>query len=1044
MIINKYNKIFSILILTIMLFISLNGATSGKISGRVIDENNEEPLAGANVVIDETRMGAATDIDGYFVILNVSPGKYSLSVSYVGYAKVVKTEIIVEIGLTSEVNIKMHPQAFQGETVTVVAKRPIVKKDVAGTQIDITAEEIENMPVESITQVISSQAGVEEGLEIRGSASDELVYNVDGQTLNNARANIPYTTISLNSISAINIQTGAFNAEYENARSGVVNVITKEGKKDKYEAGMTVRYSAPASKHFGNSIYDPMGYYSRSYNDDDVCWTGTTSETYTDENGNGKYDIGEKFTDTNGDGVRYNSPWNQHMQDSYPEFKGFNEISRDWNSDDNPDNDYSPAAIQKIYQYQHRRQGDIVIPDYTIDIGFGGPVPLLSKSLGNLRFFMSYVGKQNAYLLPLSRDSQNDFAYNIKLTSDLSPSMKLAITGLYGELKTVSQATWTSLPNGNNNFSSVYSVASSAKSNSYVLYVPAVYNPATIYRNKIGARFTHQISNKKYYNISISKFSSKYYINRPAFRDTTNKIDIFADNPNVEYITNEFPYGYFPNGASTVVGMRTDWVGFAMDRSKNSTTTMKGDFTNQVNNFLQIKTGFSFIYDVYEIDSWNDHPTNKFWTYYNEWYQNPYRFGTFFQNKLEFKGLVVNAGLRFDYSQANVKWFDLERYDELLNANNGFDLEDLATKKKAKAIYKLSPRLAISHPITEYSKIYFNYGHFNALPQSQYRFTIDRLGAGSINKLGTPDLDYQTTVQYELGYEQDLFDVILLKIAGYYKDIKNETYWTKYVNSDESVSYRKSNSNGYRDIRGVEFTLTKRTGRVLTGSVNYTYHIETAGYFGINRIFEDFLAQSEYLSENPYISRPQPRPFANMRLNFHIPDNLDCIGSQIIGDWNLNFKGSWKAGSHFTYTGTKEIDIVDNVQWKDYWGADMRLSKTFSISQKYDFVFFADISNVFNLKKLSYTGFSNYYDWQDYLESLHFDYEEGSEHGNDRVGEIRKDGVKYQKFTPVDLDNLTADEQQILDDKAYIDMPDIKSLTYLNPRQITFGIKINF
>ncbi len=116
------------------------------------------------------------------------------------------------------------------------------------------------------------------------------------------------------------------------------------------------------------------------------------------------------FTDINGDGVRYESPWDKHMQDSYPEFKGFNEIAADWNNDDNPDNDYSPTAIKKIYEYQHRRQGDIEIPDYSIDIGFGGPVPIISKPLGNLRFYASFVGTQNAYLLPLSRDSENDFS----------------------------------------------------------------------------------------------------------------------------------------------------------------------------------------------------------------------------------------------------------------------------------------------------------------------------------------------------------------------------------------------------------------------------------------------------------------------------------------------------------------------------------------------------------------------------------------------------------------------------------------------------------
>jgi len=1042
----KLKKISHTLILLLLFSSVALSATSGKISGRVIDIKTEKPLSGTNIIVENSSMGAYTDVDGYYVILNVAPGEYDLRAEMIGYAKQKIQNANVRIDLTTNIDFKLTTKTIGMEEIIVEAKRPIVKPDISGSQTDIAAKEIKNLPIQTIGEVVASQAGIEDGFAIRGSSSDELIYNVDGQTLNDARANVPYTSISLNSISAINIQTGGFNAEYENARSGVINIVTKDGSKEKYEMGMTVRYSPPASKHFGNSIYDPMGYYSRSYNDNDVCWTGTYDEAYVDENGNGQYEVGESFTDINGDGVRYESPWDKHMQDSYPEFKGFNEIAADWNNDDNPDNDYSPTAIKKIYEYQHRRQGDIEIPDYSIDIGFGGPVPIISKPLGNLRFYASFVGTQDAYLLPLSRDSENDFSYNLKLTSNISPSMKLSISGMYGELRTVSQATWTSLPDGNNNFSSVYSVASTASNNAYVLYVPAVYNPGTIYRNKIGAKFTHQLSNKKYYEVLLSRFASNYYIDRIAPRDTSTKIDIFADNPDVEYITDEFPYGYFGNGASTVVGMRTDWVGFAMDRSNNSTTTLKSNFTNQINHFFQIKTGFSFIYTEYNIDSWNDHPTNQFWRYYNEWFQNPYRLGAYFQDKLEFKGLIVNTGIRFDYSQSNAEWFELEQYDELLNSNNGFELEELATKKESKAIYKFSPRLAISHPITENSKVYFNYGHFNALPQSRYRFTIDRLGTGSINQLGVPDLEYQTTIQYELGYEQSLFNTFLIKVAGYYKDISNETSWTHYTNSDESVAYDKANSNEYNDIRGFEVTLRKRRGGWLTGSINYTYHVTTSGYFGIDRIFEDPMAQRDYLQENPQLSRPHPRPFANLNLNMHIPSNYSFLflPSQIIGDWNLNLKSSWKAGSFFTYTGTKEIDIVDNVQWKDYFGADIRLSKTFSISTKYDFVFFADVSNVFNFKKLSYTGFSNYYDYQDYLASLHFDYEEGKEHGNDRVGEYRKEGIDYQPFDPIDPDNLTAEEQQILDDKAYIDMPNIKSLTYLNPRNITVGIKINF
>jgi outer membrane receptor protein involved in Fe transport len=1044
----------------------LSGATAGKISGRVLDAERNQPLTGANVIVEGTSLGSFTDDEGYYVILNVPPGSYRVRFSMIGYGAKVYEDVVVAIDLTSNLDVSLSAEAIELQEIVALAERPVIQKDIAASQMDVSSEVIETLPVANVSQVVGLQAGIE-GMTIRGSASYQTAFMVDGLSFNDERSNTPYTSLSLSSIKEVKIQTGGFNAEYDNVRAGVVNVVTKEGDRDRYSGSFTARYNPPASKHFGPSVYDPMDYHSRSYNDDDVAWLGTYSETYTDVNGNGRWDEGEPFEDRNMDGHYYQSPWDMYMQASYPKWKGFNQLSVERNTDDDPDNDMTAGALQRLYQYQHRRQGDIRIPDYTVDVGFGGPVPG-GRNLGNLRFFLSHRNEQTAYIVPLSRDSYNDNNTTLKLTSDVSPKIKLTLTGMYGEVHSVSQATWTTLPTGDNNFYSTYSVANAAGTN-YVAYVPGVYNPTTIYRNNLGLKWSHQLSGTSFYEANISRLSSYYYTDRVAPRDTTKNYELFPG-----YFVDEFPNGYWPSGAGTVVGMRTDWMGFAKDRSRNSTTTIKADYTNQIDRFNQIKTGIAVILTEYKIDSWNEH-SNPFWTYYNEWYQNPFRLGLYIQDKIEFEGLIINAGIRFDYSDANAQWFVTENYDPLFQANVGFNLEELAPKEKSKGIYKLSPRLAISHPISENAKIYFNYGHFNALPQSQYRFTIDRLGTGAINRLGDPELEYSTTIAYELGFERNLFNTYLFKMAGYYKDISNQPSWTRYASADASVAYYHANTNSYADIRGLEITLTKNRGAWFTGFINYTYHIATSGYFGLSRVFEDPSEQRQYLRENPYQSRPRPQPFARMSLDLHTPGDFSPLGipSLITGNWNVNLLANWKAGAYDTYNVTNEIGVVDNVRWVDFYNADLRFSKSLDLG-KSDLVFFLDITNVFNIKRLSYTGIADTYDRLDYLASLRFDWEEGAQNGDDKIGMYRAEGVDFwpiQSYEglseikdPKDgvlyfsnsagsfyifengqwLDENHTKVSELLDDKAYINMPNIESLTFRDPRAITLGLKINF
>ncbi|MBD3216444.1 MAG: TonB-dependent receptor plug domain-containing protein, partial [Candidatus Lokiarchaeota archaeon] len=200
------------------LFVILFGinvsAQTGKISGRVTGAETGEPLVGVNVILVGTNQGAATNADGYYSIINVEPGLYDLRASYIGYAQTTMEDIRVSIDLTTTVNFQMQSEALAGEEVIVEADRPVIRADISANVSNVSTEEIVNLPLTSVEDVVSLEAGVESGLSVRGSGQDEVNFIVDGMSMRDGRENTPYTTVSYTSIKEIKMQTGGFNAEY--------------------------------------------------------------------------------------------------------------------------------------------------------------------------------------------------------------------------------------------------------------------------------------------------------------------------------------------------------------------------------------------------------------------------------------------------------------------------------------------------------------------------------------------------------------------------------------------------------------------------------------------------------------------------------------------------------------------------------------------------------------------------------------------------------------------------------------------------------------
>ncbi|RMF63235.1 MAG: TonB-dependent receptor, partial [Calditrichaeota bacterium] len=386
-------------------------------------------------------------------------------------------------------------------------------------------------------------------------------------------------------------------------------------------------------------------------------------------------------------------------------------------------------------------------------------------------------------------------------------------------------------------------------------------------------------------------------------------------------------------------------------------------------------------------------------------------------------------------------------YSQYFKAGYGNNIEEEAPREKAEPHVILSPRLGVSHPITESSKLYFNYGHFRSEPGSSYRFRLQREANGLVTYLGNPSMNLEKTVAYEVGYAQSFFNEYLLNIAAYYKDVTNQPGWIYFENIDNSVQYYKAASNNYQDIRGFEITLSRRTRGWITGFVNYTYDVRTSGYFGLTAYYEDPNKQREYLRQNPYQEKPRPRPYARANITLHTPPTWGPVlaGRHLLGDWHCSLLAEWIAGRYDTYNPNSVPGVVDNVRWKDWYNVDMRLSKAFKLGRA-QIQAYLDVRNLFNFKFLNAAAFSDRYDYLDYLESLRFDWEEGDEKGHDRVGEYRPEDVPYDPLEPNpnnDPEIRRRNEERIRK-KSYIDMPNIRALTFLNPRDVIFGFKINF
>ena len=191
--IQRSKKCYSYLLLLVFLLLLpslLSGAAKGKILGKITELDTGEPLIGVNIMLVGVLegnvmkpltlpLGAATNLDGEFVILNIPPGTYSVRVSMIGYGTKILEGIKVSINRTTTVNLELGVEELMGEEVVVVAKKAAIKKDKTSTIQTFSSEDLVNFNLESVGSAVQLSTGVVEG-HFRGGRQGEVAYLIDG------------------------------------------------------------------------------------------------------------------------------------------------------------------------------------------------------------------------------------------------------------------------------------------------------------------------------------------------------------------------------------------------------------------------------------------------------------------------------------------------------------------------------------------------------------------------------------------------------------------------------------------------------------------------------------------------------------------------------------------------------------------------------------------------------------------------------------------------------------------------------------------------
>jgi len=230
--------------LIIFFLITHLGAQSTIISGFISDSSSGEALIGANVILQETGQGMATDMNGYYVIQDIVPGDYVLMVSYVGFS-LTKEKLTISGGESIKLNVALLEEIVELSQVEVTAEQLQRKANIQPSKINLSPRMMKAAPAlaePDLFRTIQALPGVlttsefSTGLVIRGGNTDQNLILLDGVTVYNpSHLGGIFSNFIVDGVKEAELIKGAYNAEYGGRLSAVLNIISREGNQKKFE-----------------------------------------------------------------------------------------------------------------------------------------------------------------------------------------------------------------------------------------------------------------------------------------------------------------------------------------------------------------------------------------------------------------------------------------------------------------------------------------------------------------------------------------------------------------------------------------------------------------------------------------------------------------------------------------------------------------------------------------------------------------------------------------------------------------------------------------
>jgi len=1085
-----FNKIIFLLLLTSVINF---GQSKSRIIGTIKDTETKEPLIGVNVLLLDTYLGASTDINGKYFIVNVPVGTYALQISMVGYTKKKIVDVRVSADRVTTVDVELSSAAFQGQEVLVVAPRNNLHKEVSNTQLVVTDEQLSNAAgIREINAFLEKQPGVSSSngfLEIRGGSADQTGTMVNGMAYNNSAVGNAETSIPLSSIEQVSLLSGGFNAEYGNFRSGLINITTKSGSKSAYHGTINVSKNIAHLKRFGPEFTDVHSPALAPFLDPRIAFVGT-AEAWKDD----PYQLQqhETFTGWIKQASLFNigkpvekqaTPLDLYLLAAWmhmakPDYAALAELG------------YTVSDEQKklIADHAMKETGS----DYNIDAGFGGPVPFVSDFLGDATFYISNNSKEKYYIMPVSRRSEKSYVTLATMKSNPIQSLTISLNALWKRLLGVSpiRPAFADSPDASREggFMPIDNIKHFIRTSDQ-WYDPPLFPLLDQTTVMTGLTVNHVLSEKTFWELSLNYLSIKDHSPTGDNRDNT-VLTHFGPFP-----VSEMPYGkwqFAPNnklvgifGADTISytypgydalpGISRRFRSKEGDLYTNVQTQQykaKFDITSQFGEHHYFKSGFEYNLIDLNHNFWEKWNTNAYNTYEFNYHRKPSQTGLYAQDQISYDGFIANLGLRLDYfyggggkwptgdpfstdAFVNVPYRDLSSgaaadsfYQKLSEGRSliwewweEYDKTHPGFLQPIKNYITLSPRLGIAFPVTENSKFYFNYGHFRSNPPyySMYLVTF-RYTKNGLYEISNPNLEPPKTISYELGLSYNFYENILFSISGYSKDVTGQQGSVNYTSADGKINYDSWANNNYQDIQGLEINITKNDNSWVTGWVNFNYMLKKSGLTG-RKINNDITVNDDkfglYAGQETR-SLPQPQVTAN--ITFRSPDNWfqDEWLKQLTSNWDFTVFAKWSAGSYFTWNPLGKDHVTANLQYPDYYMVDVRISKSFNVAG-FNTTFFADISNVFNFKvSLLSKGYAfnvAALDESRYYESLHLPMYNSAEF-DDLRNKPGNEGLYIGGSDKVgDLRSA---------DKPYINDPNFSYWVNGFPRDIWFGLKVDF